>query len=217
MVHDALGAYAPEQLGIPRLSGRVRFRLRWLRLAASPLEQHASLGHCHGPGGGFDPTCLWNFIGVPRVSGRVGCTRGWRRSDDGRNTRHLLGCAGHGVDRRRRVTVRNSCASGANWRPSRLCATSPAYAADGVVTPQLMRGSSLLEDRSPVPTTIGGGATAIEPVDQRVGGPQAKSQCKSLKLAPLASGFTDRAPSTLSLQPKRRCRSASSRQSSGSL
>jgi VIT1/CCC1 family predicted Fe2+/Mn2+ transporter len=39
MARDALGAHARDELGISRLSVRVRFRLRWRRLAASLLEQ----------------------------------------------------------------------------------------------------------------------------------------------------------------------------------
>ncbi len=79
---------------------------------------HASVGRCHGPDGGFDPSCLWNITGVPRPSRRVGCTRGRSRSDGGSNTRHVLGCTGHGADRRRRGAVRNSCVSGVNRRPA---------------------------------------------------------------------------------------------------
>jgi VIT1/CCC1 family predicted Fe2+/Mn2+ transporter len=46
MAHDAIGAHARDELGISRLSVRVRFRLHWHRLAASLLEQpDASLGH----------------------------------------------------------------------------------------------------------------------------------------------------------------------------
>ncbi len=79
---------------------------------------HASVGRCHGPDGGFDPSCLWNITGVPRPSRRVGCTRGRSRSDGGSNTSHVLGCTGHGADRRRRGAVRNSCVSGVNRRPA---------------------------------------------------------------------------------------------------
>ncbi len=46
-------------------------------------SSHASLGHRQGPGGGFDPTCFWNFTGAPRPFRRVGCTRGRRRSEGG--------------------------------------------------------------------------------------------------------------------------------------
>jgi hypothetical protein len=46
--------------------------------------------------------------------------RGWRRTDDGRNTRHVLGCADHGADCRRRVAIRNSCVAGAR-RPAPNC------------------------------------------------------------------------------------------------
>jgi hypothetical protein len=42
---------------------------------------------------------------------------GVAQSDDGGNTPHVLGCAGHGADRCRRVAVRSRCVSWANRRP----------------------------------------------------------------------------------------------------
>jgi VIT1/CCC1 family predicted Fe2+/Mn2+ transporter len=39
MAHDALGAHAATNSASPRLSMRARFKLRWLRLAASLLER----------------------------------------------------------------------------------------------------------------------------------------------------------------------------------
>jgi hypothetical protein len=53
-----------------------------------------------------------NFTGVPRISRRGCCTRGWSRRDDGSNTRHLLGFARDGCDRRHRVAVWKSCVNG---------------------------------------------------------------------------------------------------------
>jgi hypothetical protein len=82
---------------------------------------HAAVGHYHRSGGGADPSCLWNFTGVPRPSGRIGRARGRRRSNGGSDTSHVLGCTGHGANRRRRVVVRNSCVNRANGRPERLC------------------------------------------------------------------------------------------------
>ncbi len=116
MAHDALGAHARDELGISEDapcasdSGCAGVGCQ-LRCRSS----HASLGHCLGPGGGFDPSCLWNFAGVPRASRRVGCTCGRRRSDHGRIARHFLGCAGHGGDGWRRSAVRNSCVN-RHWR-----------------------------------------------------------------------------------------------------
>ena len=78
--------------------------------------------HYRRSGGGADPSCLWNFTGVPRPSGRIGRARGRRRSNGGSDTGHVLGCTGYGANRRRRVVVRNSCVSRANGRPARLCA-----------------------------------------------------------------------------------------------
>ena len=114
MVHDALGAHARDELGI---SETLRARPIQAALAsAGSFAVGAAMprGHCHGPGSWFDPSCLWNVIGVSRTSRRISCTRGWHRSDDGRNTRHILGCAGHGVDRGCGIAVRNSGVSDVN-------------------------------------------------------------------------------------------------------
>jgi VIT1/CCC1 family predicted Fe2+/Mn2+ transporter len=76
MAHDAIGAHARDELGISatfRASDSGCVGIGWqLRCWSS----HASLGHCHSPGSGADPSCVWNFTGVPRPSRRVGCTRG---------------------------------------------------------------------------------------------------------------------------------------------
>ena len=118
MAHDALGAHARDELGI---SETLRARPIQAALAsAGSFAVGAAMplaGYCHGPGGGSDPSCVWNFTAVPRASGRVGCTRGRRRSDDGRNSRHVLGCARHGDHRRRRMR----CSE-----PSRECGQSEA-------------------------------------------------------------------------------------------
>src|ERR1035437_7662382 len=58
-------------------------------------------------GGESDPPGRRHFLGIPRVSWRVGCTHGRSRHDSGRNARHVLGGAGHGDDRGRRGAVRN--------------------------------------------------------------------------------------------------------------
>jgi hypothetical protein len=82
----SLAKQVAEQLMVHALkrSARVQFRLCCRRY-------HASVGHCGGSGGGFDPNCCWNFTDVPRSSWWVGCASGWRRSGDRRNTRHVLG------------------------------------------------------------------------------------------------------------------------------
>ena len=69
-----------------------------------------------------DPFCVWDFTAVPRASRRAGCTRGWRKSDNGRNPRHLLGCARNGDHLRRRMAVRNSCVRADNRKQARSCA-----------------------------------------------------------------------------------------------
>jgi hypothetical protein len=86
-------------------------------------EELEDAGYCLGPIDGFDPSCLWNLTRVSRVPRRVGCTCGRRRRDHGRNTRYVLGCIGHGGDRRRRGDVRNLRVSQpevdeAMWLPS---------------------------------------------------------------------------------------------------
>ncbi len=120
MMHDALGAHARDELGISE-----SFRARPLQAALASAGSFAVaatmplLVTAAVQGGGFDPICSWHFTDVPRSSRGIGCTSGWRRSDDRRNTRHVLGCPSHGGDCRHRVAVRNSCLSGANRKPVR--------------------------------------------------------------------------------------------------
>ena len=77
MVHDALGAHARDELGISET-----FRARPIQAALASAgsfavgASHASVGHCGGSGGGFDPTCCWNFTDVPCVF-LVGWLREW--------------------------------------------------------------------------------------------------------------------------------------------
>jgi hypothetical protein len=52
------------------------------------------------------------FNGISRSARRAGCTCGRRKSDDRGNTGYVLGCAGHGADRRRRVAVWKICERG---------------------------------------------------------------------------------------------------------
>jgi hypothetical protein len=114
MAHDALGAHARDELGISDT-----FRARPIQAALASAGSFAVgaamplFVSAMAPAEGFDSSCLWNVTGVPRALGRVGRTCGWRRSGDRSNTRNLLGCARDGADRMRRVTVRNSCLSGA--------------------------------------------------------------------------------------------------------
>jgi VIT family len=108
MAHDALGAHARDELGISETLRARPIQAALASAGSSLLERWSSrapLGHYSGPGGGFDPHCLRNCTGVPRDSRRVGCTRRWSGRDDGGNSRHVLGRACHGADRRRRVAV----------------------------------------------------------------------------------------------------------------
>ena len=124
MAHDAIGAHARDELGISEtLSARpIQAALAsagsFAVGAAMPLLVTAI-----APEAGLIPR-LWNFTVFPRASWRVGCARGGRRRYGGRNTRHVLGCTGHGYDRRRRGAVRNSCVSGINRRRERLSKAS---------------------------------------------------------------------------------------------
>jgi len=45
---------------------------------------HASVGRCHGTSWRFDSSCLRNFTGIPRPSGRAGRTPGRRSRNVGR-------------------------------------------------------------------------------------------------------------------------------------
>jgi hypothetical protein len=104
------GLWTPDQYheylaSIAAMLGPGRPGIGWQLCGWSSLT---SIGHYPRPASRFSPSCLWHFTCVPRASGRVGRTRGWRRSDGWRNTRHVLGCSRHGGDRGRRVVVRNS-------------------------------------------------------------------------------------------------------------
>ena len=121
MAHDALGRARPRRTRHLRDSSCASYSggigVGWqLRHRSSP----ATLSYCCGVGNGVDPPCFRDFTAVPRASRRVGCTRGRSQSDDGRNSRHLLGCAGHGDHRRSRLAVRDSCVSADNREQERF-------------------------------------------------------------------------------------------------
>jgi VIT family len=74
---------------------------------AMSMAAHAPLRYCLSPGGESAYLRGWNFTALARAFGSIGGAH-WRRSYDAeRNTRHVLGCTGHGDDRRRRGLVRN--------------------------------------------------------------------------------------------------------------
>ena len=100
MAHDALGAHARDELGISAaLSARpIQAALAsagsFAVGAAMPLVVTTI-----APEAALIPLVSGTVTVVPGVSGRVGCARRWRRRDDGRNPRHVLGRSGHGADR----------------------------------------------------------------------------------------------------------------------
>ena len=123
MAHDALGAHARDELGISETLRARPIQAAWASAgsfaigAVLPLLVTAA-----GSGGIADTSCGRDFTAVPRASRRAGRSRGWRKSDDGRNPRHLLGCARHGDHRRRRMAVRNRCVSGGHRKQARFWA-----------------------------------------------------------------------------------------------
>ena len=108
MAHDALGAHARDELGISET------------LSARPIQ--AALASAGSFAVGAAMPLLVTAIApeaslIPLVSGTslvflallggLAARAGGARCDGGRNARHVLGCAGHGADRRRRGPVRN--------------------------------------------------------------------------------------------------------------
>jgi VIT family len=122
MAPDAIGAHERDELGISET-----FRARPIQAALASAGCFALgaamplLVTAMAPEPRSDHYCFGNFAGVSRNSGRVGCTPWWSRSSHGCNTRNVLGCNRHGDDCRRRVAVRNSSVSGADWRLGVLC------------------------------------------------------------------------------------------------
>ena len=110
MTHDALGAHVRDELGISET-----LRARPIQAALASAGSFAVgaamplLVTAIAPEAGLIPLVSGNFTRIPRAFRRVGSARWRRRHDGGRNTRHVLGRTGNGVDRRRRGIVRNSC------------------------------------------------------------------------------------------------------------
>ena len=108
MACDALGAHARDELGISKtLSARpIQAALasagNFAVGAAMPLSVTAI-----APKADLIPLVSGTSLVFLALLGGLGGTRGWRRRVDGRSTRHVLGCASHGADCRRRGTVRN--------------------------------------------------------------------------------------------------------------
>ena len=118
MAHDAIGAHARDELGISETSVRVRCRLRLRRPAASPWERHASLGRRHRSRGESYPLVSGTSLVFLALSGRIGRARGRRTRWQWAQCASPCGAHGHGSDRRRRGTLRNSGMSGANGNKS---------------------------------------------------------------------------------------------------
>ncbi len=117
MAHDALGAHARDELGISET------------LRARPIQ--AALASAGSFAAGAAMPLLVTAITpvawlIPFVSGTSlvflallgggGRAGGRRRSGRGGDTRNVLGCAGHGADRRSRGAVRNNRLSAENRR-----------------------------------------------------------------------------------------------------
>ena len=109
MAYDALGAHARDELGISKtvnarpvqaaLASAGSFAIG----AAMPLLVTGDSTDDH-----FDPPCRRHFVGIPRASGRIGGAHRRSTRDSRRPSRHVLGRAGRGGNRRCRGALRNS-------------------------------------------------------------------------------------------------------------
>jgi VIT family len=106
MAHDAIGAHARDELGDSQCATDSSCACvgRQLRRWSSD----ASVDRGHSPRGESDSPRRWNFTGVPRAPGWVGCARRWCASYRRRNARHAVGCLGDGSDCRSRSSLRDS-------------------------------------------------------------------------------------------------------------
>ena len=109
MAHDAIGAHARDELGISEaLSARpIQAALAsagsFAVGAAMPLLTAALV-----PETALIAVVSSNVTGVPRAFGWLGGARGRCTRNGGRNARHVVGCVGHGIDRRGRSSLWNS-------------------------------------------------------------------------------------------------------------
>ena len=121
MAHDALGAHARDELGISETLRARPIQAAWASAGSFAIGAVLPLlVTARGSGGRVDPSCFRDFTAVPRASRRAGCTRGRRKSDDGRDSCHLPGYACHGDHLRRRVAVPNSCVNTDNRNQTRF-------------------------------------------------------------------------------------------------
>jgi hypothetical protein len=113
MAHDALRAHAHDELGISEtlrarpIQAAVASAGSFAVGAAMPLFLTALAA-----GGAFDYPRIWQFAALPCALGCVSGARRRRQHDGRRTAPHVLGCPGHGDNRRRRGVVRNSRVSG---------------------------------------------------------------------------------------------------------
>jgi hypothetical protein len=115
MAHDAIGAHARDELGI---SETLRARPIQAALAsagsfavgaAMPLLVTAMV-----PAACLIPLVSGTSLLFLALLGGLAARAGGAGVTGGSNTRHVLGCARDGADRRRRGAVRNSRVSGTN-------------------------------------------------------------------------------------------------------
>ena len=107
MAHDAIGAHARDELGISE-----NFTARPIQAALASVGSFAVgaamplLTAALVPETSLIPVVSGTSL-VSRAFGRVGGARGRCTRDGGRNARHVVGCIGHGTDRRGRSSLWN--------------------------------------------------------------------------------------------------------------
>ena len=108
MAHDALGAHARDELGIS-----AAFSARPIQAALASAGSFAVgaamplVVTAIAPEAGLIPLVSGTSLLFLALLGGLAARAGGAGVTAGRNTRHVLGCSGHGGDRRRRGTVRN--------------------------------------------------------------------------------------------------------------
>ena len=109
MAHDAIGAHARDELGISET-----LRARPIQAAFASAGSFAVgaamplLVTALAPEASLIILVSGTSLLFLALLGALAAGAGGRRGcDGGRNTRHVLGCTGHGADRRRRGPVRN--------------------------------------------------------------------------------------------------------------
>jgi len=117
IAYDELGAYARDELGISEKIPRAPiagFPFSCMQLCS--WSHDATHRHCDRTRGAINSYPLSIIAGSSRSNGRTGRTRWWRKGDDGRNTRDVLGRSGDDDDRWHRVASWGNCVMKANER-----------------------------------------------------------------------------------------------------